>query len=72
MSKLLEQAIARLAQLPEEDQDSIASWLLEEMESERRWGALLSESGSALGHLADEALSEHKGGFTKELDSDKL
>ena len=72
MSKLLEEAIAKLAELPEEDQDSIASWLLEELESERRWEALLSESGGALGRLADEALSEHASGITKELDPDKL
>ena len=72
MSKLLEEAIAKLAELPEEDQDSIASWLLEELESETHWEALLSESGTALGRIADEALAEHEGGFTKELDPDKL
>ena len=44
MSKLLEEVIAKLAALPEEDQDSIASWLLEELESEMRWEAMLSES----------------------------
>ena len=72
MSKLLEQAFAKLAELPEADQDSIATWLLEELESEGRWEALLSESGSALGRLADEALTEHSRGRTKELDPDNL
>ena len=72
MSKVLEEAIAKLAELPEEDQDSIASWLLEDLESERRWEAIFSESGSALARLADEALNEHASGFTKELDPDKL
>jgi hypothetical protein len=72
MSKLLEEAIAKLAELPEEEQDSIGSWLLEELESETRWDALLAESGTALGHLADDALAELRGGFTKELDPDKL
>ncbi len=56
MSKLLKQAFAKLAELPEADQDSIATWLLEELDSERRWESLLSESADALGRLADEAL----------------
>ena len=72
MSKLLEQAFAKLAELPEADQDSIATWLLEELESEGRWDALLSESGSVLGRLADEALAEHRCGRTKDLDPDNL
>jgi len=37
-----------------------------------RWEEILSESSNALGRLADEALSEHAGGFTNELDPDKL
>ncbi len=72
MSKLLEEAFAKLAKLPEAEQDSIATWLLEELESERRWEELLSESGNALGRLADEALDDHRRGRTKELDPDQL
>ena len=72
MSKLLEEAFARLAELPEADQDSIATWLLEELDSESRWEKLFSESHDALGGLADEALSERRRGFTKELDPDHL
>ena len=72
MSKLLEQAFAKIAELPESDQDSIATWLLEELESETRWEKLLSESQDVLGRLADEALAEHAGGRTKELDPGKL
>ena len=72
MSKLLEEAFAKLAKLPVEEQDSIAAWLLEEMESEQRWENLFSESHDALGHLADEALTEHTRGRTKALDPDNL
>jgi len=72
MPKLLEEAFSKIAELPEEDQDSIATWLLEELESEGRWEKLLSESGDALGLLADDALGEHAAGRTKELDPDKL
>ena len=72
MSKLLEEVFAKLAELPETDQDSIATWLLEELESEGRWEELLAESADALGRLADEALAEHEGGRTNELDPDNL
>ena len=72
MSNLLEEVFAKLQQLPEADQDSIAAWLLEELESERRWEGLLANSADALGHLADETLAEHFRGDTKELDPDEL
>ena len=72
MSKLLEEAFAKLAELTEEDQDSIAKWLLKELESERRWKELLAESADALGRLADESLAEHRRGRTKELNPGNL
>lgn len=62
MSKLLEETFAKLAELSEEDQDSIATWLLEELDSERRWETILSESPEALVDLADGALAEHRRG----------
>lgn len=68
MSKLLEEALTKLAELPESEQDSIATWLLDEMESDGRWKSILSDSGDALGRLADEALAEHAAGHTEELD----
>ena len=68
MSKLLEEAIAKLSELSDEDQDSIAAWLLEEMESEQRWDKLFSESEDALGRLADEAQDEHLHGRSEEFD----
>ena len=72
MSKLLEEVFAKLAELPETDQDAIATWLLEELESENQWEKLFSESHDALAGLANAALSEHKRGRTEELDLGKL
>ena len=72
MSKLLEEAFTKLAELPEADQDSIATWLLDELVSDGDWKKLLSGSGEDLERLADEALAEHAAGHTKELDPDKL
>lgn len=42
MSKLLEEAFTKLGELPEADQDSIATWLLDEMVSDGDWKKLLS------------------------------
>jgi hypothetical protein len=39
MTSLLRQALAEAEKLPAEDQDAIASRLLEEVEDERRWVA---------------------------------
>ena len=72
MSKLLEEALTKLGELPECEQDSIATWLLDELESDGRWKKLLSDSVDAVGRLADEALAEHADGRTEELDPDKL
>mgnify|MGYP006989104993 CR=1 FL=1 len=66
MSKMLEEAFTKLAELPEADQDSIATWLLDELVSEGDLKKLLSESGEKLVRLADEALAEHMTAHTKE------
>ena len=42
VSKLLEEAFTKLGELPEADQDSIATWLLDEMVSDGDWKKLLS------------------------------
>ena len=72
MSKLLEEALTKLAELPESEQDSIATWLLDELESDGRWKSILFDSGDALGRLTDEALADHAAGRTEELDPEKL
>lgn len=59
MTQLLEKAFAEAASLPEEDQDSLASWLLAELAAERRWDKAFSESADKLVVLAAAALREH-------------
>ena len=72
MTRLLEEAFARVSELPADTQDELARWLLSELESERRWSKLFEESGDALARLAEEALAEHRRGETKELDPENL
>ena len=74
MNQLLQQAFERASELPEEEQDRFARFLLAELESEQRWAELFArpESEELLERLADEALSEHRAGRTKPLSLDEL
>ena len=60
MTTVLEAALAQVAKLPPEEQDVLATLLLDEMQSEQRWAKTLSESQSVLKSLAAEALAEHR------------
>jgi hypothetical protein len=72
MTKRLEQAFAQAANLPVEEQDSLAEWLLEELRSERRWEKAFAASQDSLARLADEALADEGAGRTRKLDPDSL
>jgi len=72
MTELLEKAFAEASGLPEEDQNSFATWILAELASEQRWARTFAQSGDKLANLAAEALREHAEGRTQELDSDEL
>jgi predicted amidophosphoribosyltransferase len=72
MTKLLEQAIAKVMQLPETEQDAIAAFILEELEDEARWDRAFSQSQDMLAKLAAEALAEDQAGKTQELDPEIL
>lgn len=71
MTRMLEQAFAEVAKLPEAEQDAFASWIVEELASERRWSQSFAQSQDALAHLAEEALAEHRAGRTQPLDTDE-
>ncbi len=72
MNKLLEEAFAQAAKLPEHEQETVATWLLEELTSDRRWEQAFTESADVLAHMAGEALAEHRGRRTKPLDPERL
>jgi hypothetical protein len=57
MTTMLEKAFAEASRLPDIEQNALARWLLEEIESERKWDNLFAESEDELGRLALEALS---------------
>ncbi len=74
MSKLIEQAFQKVRQLPEHDQESIASIILQEIESEHRWEELFdrSESAALLSRMADDALAEARAGPARKLNVNEL
>jgi hypothetical protein len=67
MTKLLEKAFKKAAELTEVEQNVLAKWVLEELESEKKWDKTFAGSEDILEQLADEALTEHKKGKTKPL-----
>jgi hypothetical protein len=72
MTQLLQTAYAKIAQLPEADQDAMAALILAELESEERWQQAFEGSQDMLAKLAAEALAEHHAGKTEPLDPDSL
>ncbi len=67
MTKLLGKAFAKVAELPEAEQDKFAEWILAELESDRKWDAAFVRSQDLLARLADEALEEDRQGKTQPL-----
>ncbi len=51
-------AIDRVSVLPDDEQDAIASMILEEIEDEARWRVTFAKSQEALARLADDARAE--------------
>ena len=74
MTRLLEKAFQRAAQLPEDEQDDFARLMLAELEADQRWADLFArpESEDLLGRMADEALQAHRRGDSQPLDPDDL
>jgi hypothetical protein len=71
MTQLLERAFAAASKLPDPEQDAVASFLLAELESERRWSEAFAASQDKLATLADEALREFEAGETQLMDLDR-
>ncbi|MEW5828328.1 MAG: hypothetical protein AB1846_05505 [Chloroflexota bacterium] len=68
----LELVISEIEKLPPAEQNQFAAWILEELQSEKRWAKLFAKSGDVLSELADEALAEHRAKKTRKLDPDAL
>ena len=60
----LEKAFADASRLSEDEQNDLAAWILQEIDSERRWEKAFSDSSDKLSRLAEEALMEYRSGQT--------
>ncbi len=74
MTDLLQQAFDRASELPQDEQNAFARFLLAELDAERRWDELLDrpESQDVLERMADEAISAHRTGRTEPLNLSHL
>jgi len=72
VTRALTAAIAKLETLPPDEQERVATWLLDELGDEARWARQFAESQDLLADLANEALADYVDGRTVPLDPDKL
>ena len=68
MTVLLKKALQRVETLSQEEQDAIASQILESLEDEEAWARKFRERAQLLRSLAREAAEEHRRGETRPLD----
>ena len=68
MTDLLESAPRRVESLSREEQDAIASQIMETLDDEEAWARSFRERPALLRSLAREALEEHRRGETCPLD----
>ena len=72
MTERLEQAISKIKTLPSDQQEAIATLILEEIEEEKRWDQFFAHLPDLLAKLAAEAMAEYREGKTQELDPETL
>ena len=67
MTGQLEKALRRVEALFKEEQDAIASQIMETLDDEEAWARSFCEKPEVLRSLASEALEEHRRGETRPL-----
>ena len=72
MTTLLETAFEKASLLPEIEQNRFAKILISEIQAEKEWDLLFSESEDILEQMADDALNDFKNNSTKPLTQDQL
>ena len=68
MTELLENALRKVALLSQEEQDAIASQIIETLEDEATWKRILARDPEKLRRLAEQARQEHIHGETRPID----
>jgi len=71
MIKILEDAIEKLRQLPEVEQESVARFVLHELAEDRAWRGASEIHTAALSTLVSEVIAEDDRGECPELDPER-
>jgi hypothetical protein len=72
MTQLLEEAIAKLHQLPPHQQDAMAQFILDELADEQQWDQAFERSQDALARLAAKVRRDIRTGKVKPSGMDEL
>ena len=72
MIKILEDAIDKLRQLPEVDQEAVARFVLHELEEDREWRRTSEIHTEALSTLVSEVIAEDDRGGCPNLDPERM
>ena len=67
MTEMLEQALRKVAALPKEEQDAIASQIIDTLQDEAAWAERLAHNSEKLRRLTGQARQEHRSGETLPL-----
>jgi hypothetical protein len=68
MSTLLEKALEKVAALPQDEQDAVASQILDSLADEDAWRKRFAENRDVIRRMAREAIEEDERGETAPLD----
>ncbi len=72
MTQLFEKAIAEVYKRPANEQDAIASIILDELLDEERWSQAFERSQDKLARMAEKVRGDIKAGRIKEMGFDEL
>jgi hypothetical protein len=68
MTQLLEDALRQVGKLSEDEQNAIASQIIETLKDEEAWEKKLRKNPAKIRNLAAKAIEEHRRGKTRPLD----
>lgn len=72
MTDLLKKAFREASRLPQAEQDRYASFILADLDAERRWDESFRSDPDALAALSEEAMRDYDAGLTEPLVPDDL
>lgn len=72
MTQLLQQAMAKIQELPKSEQDAIASLILDELADDQRWAESFARSQNRLAEMAIKVREDIRAGRVRSLGIDEL